>query len=94
MSIEAPTTENDTGTEWTQTDDRTWERTDGAVCRVQEELQVVDTAAFNRAAHTETNRPVVALYHAEPLPSAPEEIYRGHDVDAALEAVAEFMESH
>ena len=92
MSTEAPIVQNGTGTEWTQTGDRTWERTDGAVLRVKEQLQVVDVESFNTARHTESNRPIVALFHDEPLPSRPEEIYHGHDEGAALEAVTEFME--
>lgn len=94
MSTEAPTTQNGTDTEWTQTGDRTWERGDGAVLRIKEELPIVDAESFNCARHTETNRPVVALFHAEPLPSRPEEIHRSHAEEAAREAVTEFMEEN
>ena len=96
MSTEAPTVQNGTGTEstWTQTGERSWERGDGAILRIKEELQIVDTASFNTARHTEPNRPVAVLFHDEPLPSTPEELYKGHDEDAAREAAAEFMEEN
>lgn len=98
MSTQAPTAEN--GTEelppnWMQTDHRRYARTDAEVgiIRITTELPVIDAEAFNTARHVEGQGDIVVLFYDAELPSEPEEIYRGGDLEAARAAAREKMEA-
>lgn len=96
MSTKTDPTESsidNTGT-WREAADNEWIRTDGpfGLVRIRAELPIEDAAKFNRAERTNTSRERVVLVHDDPIPSDPDEIWRGADEEAAREAALEYME--
>lgn len=96
MSTKTEPTESsiDNTSTWREAADNEWYRTDGpfGLVRIRTELPVEDAAKFNRAERTNASRERVVLHHEEPIPSNPDEIWRGADEDEAREVALEFME--
>ncbi|WP_373189957.1 hypothetical protein [Halolamina sp.] len=96
MSTKTPSRENGTdATElpanWTETSFGHFERDDGAVVRVRQEIPLRSAAEFNKATHTDADGLYTVLHHEEPLPSAANPVARDGSEGGARAAALDYI---